>query len=52
MNNFLLLAANRLTHLNVVMLTLACVTLVVGIGLVHSALPLPRAGEPWSRFRP
>jgi hypothetical protein len=34
-NNFSLLAANRLTHL---MLMLACVTLVVGFGLVHSAL--------------
>jgi hypothetical protein len=40
MNN-LLLAANRLTHLKVVMLALACVTLVVGFGLVHSALPEP-----------
>jgi hypothetical protein len=49
MNNFSLLAANRLTHLNVVMLRLthlnvvmlafACVTLVVAFGLVHSALP-------------
>ena len=48
MNNFSLLAANRLTHLNVVMLRLthlnvvmlafACVTLVVGFGFVHSAL--------------
>jgi hypothetical protein len=38
MNNFSLLAANRLTHLKVVMLALACVTLVVGFGL-HSALP-------------
>jgi hypothetical protein len=37
MNN-LLLAANRLTDLKVVMLVLACVTLVVGFGLVHSAL--------------
>jgi hypothetical protein len=37
MNN-LLLAANRLTDLKVVMLALACVTLVVGFGLVHSAL--------------
>ena len=36
MNNFSLLAANRLTHL---MLAFACVTLVVGFGLVHSALP-------------
>jgi hypothetical protein len=39
MNNFSLLATNRLTHLKVVMLALACVTLVVGFGLVHSALP-------------
>ena len=39
MNNFSLLAANRPTHLKVVMLALACVTLVVGFGLVHSALP-------------
>jgi hypothetical protein len=40
MNNFSLLAANRLTHLKVVvMLALACVTLVVGFGLVQSALP-------------
>ena len=39
MNNFWPLAANRLTHLKVVMLALACVTLVVGVGLVHSALP-------------
>ena len=38
MNNFSLLAANRFTHLKVVMLALACVTLVVGVGLVHSAL--------------
>jgi len=38
MNNFSLLAANRLTHLNVVMLALSCVTLVVGLGLVYSAL--------------
>jgi hypothetical protein len=37
MNN-LLLAANRLTDLKVVMLALASVTLVVGFGLVHSAL--------------
>jgi hypothetical protein len=37
-NNFSLLAANRLTHLKVVMLAFACVTLVVGFGLVHSAL--------------
>jgi hypothetical protein len=39
MNNLSLLAANRLTHMKVVMLVLACVTLVVGFGLVHSALP-------------
>jgi hypothetical protein len=39
MNNFSLLAANRLTHLKVTMLALACATLVVGFGLVHSALP-------------
>jgi hypothetical protein len=39
MNNFSLLAANRLAHLKVVMLGLSCVTLVVGFGLVHSALP-------------
>ena len=38
MNNFSLLAANRLTHLKLVMLAFACVTLVVGFGLVHSAL--------------
>ena len=38
MNNFSLLAANRVTHLRVVMLALFCVTLVVGFGLVHSAL--------------
>jgi hypothetical protein len=37
MNNFSLLAANRLTHLKVVMLALACVTLVVGIGLAATA---------------
>ena len=39
MNNLSLLAANRLTHVKVAMLVLACVTLVVGFGLVHSALP-------------
>jgi hypothetical protein len=39
MNNSSVLAANRLTHLKVVMLVLACVTLAVGLGLVHSALP-------------
>ena len=44
MNNFLPLAANRLSHLKVVMLAFACVTLVVGFGLVHSAL----AQEPTS----
>jgi hypothetical protein len=44
MNNFSLHAANRVKHLNVVMLALACVTLVVGFGLVHSAL----AQEPTS----
>ena len=44
MNNFSLLAADRLTHLKVVMLVLACVTLVVGFGLVHSTL----AQEPTS----
>jgi hypothetical protein len=38
MNNFSLLAANRLTHLKVVMLAFSFVTLVVGFGLVHSAL--------------
>ena len=38
MNNFSLLAANRLTHLKLVMLAFACVTLVVGFGLVHNAL--------------
>jgi len=36
--NISLLAANRVKHFNVVMLALACVTLVVGFGLVHSAL--------------
>jgi len=44
MNNFSLLAADRLTHLKLVMLAFACVTLVVGFGLVHSAL----AQEPTS----
>ena len=38
MHNLSLLAANRLTHVKVVMLAFACVTLVVGFGLVHSAL--------------
>ena len=42
MNNLSLLAANRLKHMKVVMLVLACVTLVVGFGLVHSALPQER----------
>jgi hypothetical protein len=37
MNNFSLLAANRLTHLKAVMLALVCVTLVVGIGLAVTA---------------
>jgi hypothetical protein len=32
MNNFSLLAANRLTHLKVVMVALVFATLVVGIG--------------------
>jgi len=36
--NISLLAANRVKHLNVVMLALACMTLVVGFGLVHRAL--------------
>ena len=44
MNNFSLLAADRLTHLKVVMLAFACATLVVGFGLVHCAL----AQEPTS----
>jgi hypothetical protein len=44
MNNFSLLAVNRLMHFKVVMLALACVTLVAGFGLVHSAL----AQEPTS----
>jgi hypothetical protein len=38
MNNFSLLAANRTTQLRVVMVVLACAMLVIGIGLVHSAL--------------
>jgi hypothetical protein len=42
MNDFSLRAANRLTHLKVVMLALACLTLVVGFGLVHSTLPQER----------
>ena len=41
---FSLLAADRLTHLKVVMLALSCVTLVAGFGLIHSAL----AQEPTS----
>ena len=44
MNNFSLLAVNRLMHFKVVMLALACVTLAVGFGLVRSAL----AQEPTS----
>jgi hypothetical protein len=36
-DNFSLLAANRLTHLKVVMLALVCVTLVIGIGLAATA---------------
>jgi hypothetical protein len=44
MNNFSLLAADHLTHLKLVVLAFACVTLVVGFGLVHSAL----AQEPTS----
>ena len=44
MNNFSLLAADRLTHLKLVVLAFACVTLVAGFGLVHSAL----AQEPTS----
>jgi hypothetical protein len=44
MNNFSLLAADRLTHLKLVVLAFACVTLVVGFGLVHSVL----AQEPTS----
>jgi hypothetical protein len=39
MNNFLLLAANRVMHLKVVMLAFACVTAVAAFVLVHSALP-------------
>jgi hypothetical protein len=39
MNSFSQLAANRLTHLRVVMLAFASVTLVVAFGLVRSALP-------------
>jgi len=38
MNNFSLPAADRLTHLKVVMLAFALSTLVVGFGLVFSAL--------------
>jgi hypothetical protein len=44
MNNFSLLAADRLTHLKLVVLAFACVALVAGFGLVHSAL----AQEPTS----
>jgi hypothetical protein len=44
MNNFSLLAADRLTHLKLVMLAFACVTLVGGFALVRSAL----AQEPTS----
>jgi hypothetical protein len=33
MNNFSLLAANRIAHLKVVAVALVCATLVVGIGL-------------------
>ena len=44
MNNFSLLAADRLTHLKLVVLAFACVTLVVGFGLVPNAL----AQEPTS----
>ena len=36
--NISLLVANRVKHLNAVMLALACVTLVVGFGLVYRAL--------------
>ena len=39
MNNFSLLATNRLTHRKVVMLAFSCVTLVVAFSLVRSALP-------------
>ena len=39
MDNFSLLAASRDTHLKVVMLAFACVTLVVAFGLARSALP-------------
>jgi hypothetical protein len=38
-NNLSLLAAKRLAHMKVVMLVFACLTMVVGFGLVHSALP-------------
>jgi len=37
LNKLALLADNRLTHLKVVMLALACVTLVVGFGLAATA---------------
>ena len=33
MNNFSLLAANRITQLKVVMVALVCATLVIGIAL-------------------
>jgi hypothetical protein len=38
MNNFSLLSANRVAHLNAVMLALTCMTLVAGIGLICRAL--------------
>ena len=38
MSNLSLRAANRLMQLKLVMLALACVTLVLGFGLVRSAL--------------
>jgi len=41
-SNLSLLAANRLQHLKVAMLAFSCVTLVVGFGLVHSALSQER----------
>jgi len=41
MNNFSLLAANRLTHLKVVMVALVCATLVVGIGLAARSTDRP-----------
>jgi Na+/H+-dicarboxylate symporter len=42
MNNFSLLAANRLTHLKVVAVALVFSTLVVGIGLLRYADRLRR----------